>query len=543
MAYDYDNKGEDYEREDGSIFHVPVDTDVADAPLAFEQFAESIPFSEYVNVVTINGGTRGTQVIEKEDNGKMLFVTSDTTLDFSGITSQGFSVAAVADAGATITYSGVDKNLQTTTEYQVATVIRINDTNILSVADGELSGCGDCPECPEIPIAAEGTPPAPVITNPDGGSVIKFTSGGDGDAGVTLAYGATIEPQDGATVQVDQDNLEVQVSGTTAFTDYVVSIYAVNVAGKGEEVKTNAFQLNFNVASGGTEDDYVKDGYLWRQHKYDTSGTFYFDVETSVPGEQFFIRLIGRGGNGGYGDCPMEWPTLGGRGGFHGLTVDSLPVKSLKVVVGTSYAQNNPPSTATAHSSSLEDVGKAGGGGNGCRTFYCYQCSYGDAGTWGGNSTGLNGGTHADRCGQYSPQGGGGQNIASAGFHTLWNGQTGSWGYHGSHGNCDNNVPSPPGTGLVAITYRIGLASRAQIAADEERRRVMDESEESGRVRGLIEAADAHEQEYLEKAAARSQMAEEHPELADAIEAAAKADEEMRAAMAKPKRSRKKKDD
>jgi hypothetical protein len=78
-------------------------------------------------------------------------------------------------------------------------------------------------------VVAEGSPPAPVITNPDGGSVISLTSGGEGDAGSTLAYGATIEPEDGANVEVDQDNLEVKVSGTTPFVDYVVTIYAVNM--------------------------------------------------------------------------------------------------------------------------------------------------------------------------------------------------------------------------------------------------------------------------------------------------------------------------
>ena len=154
MAYDYEGRGKDHTREDGSTFHVPVDTDVADAPLAFQDFAESIPFSEYVNVVTINGGTRGTQVVAEEDNGKTLFVTADTTLDFSSITSEGFTVAAVADAGATITFSGTN-NDRAVEAYKVATVVRVNGTNILSVAgEGSSAGCPECPDCPDTPSAA-----------------------------------------------------------------------------------------------------------------------------------------------------------------------------------------------------------------------------------------------------------------------------------------------------------------------------------------------------------------------------------------------------
>ena len=134
MAYNY-TAGEPYTRDDGSTFQVPKDNDVADAPLAFKEFTESIPFSEYVNVVTINGGTRGTQEVTEKDNGKMLFITANTTLDFSKITSEGFTVAAVAEAGVTITFSGTN-NDGAVGEYKVATVVRVNKINILSVAGG-----------------------------------------------------------------------------------------------------------------------------------------------------------------------------------------------------------------------------------------------------------------------------------------------------------------------------------------------------------------------------------------------------------------------
>lgn len=144
MAYDYDGKGEDYEREDGSKFHVPKDTDVADAPLAFEQFAESIPFSEYVNVDEV---TTDTRTVEEADNGKMLFVKVDSELTFGDLT-EGFSVAIVGNTNVTVTYLGVDKENETTSEYEVATVVTVNGTNILSVARVG-SSTPECPECPD----------------------------------------------------------------------------------------------------------------------------------------------------------------------------------------------------------------------------------------------------------------------------------------------------------------------------------------------------------------------------------------------------------
>ena len=83
---------------------------------------------------------------------------------------------------------------------------------------------------------AVGGPPAPVLTNPEGGGVVAFTSGGEGVGGPTIAYGAEIEPNDhGETVTVDVTDPavggEVAVSGTQPFTDYIVTVYGVNVAG------------------------------------------------------------------------------------------------------------------------------------------------------------------------------------------------------------------------------------------------------------------------------------------------------------------------
>jgi hypothetical protein len=194
MAYNYDGKGEDYTRDDGSTFHVPKDTDVADAPLAFEQFAESIPFSEYVNVDEV---TTGTRTVEEKDNGKMLFVKVDSELTFGDL-SQGFTVAVVGDTNVTVTFSGTN-NDKGVGEYKVATVVRVNDTNILSVA-GEGSGadCPDCQECPE----PDPTPPAAVISGATG-AVLKYSfededSGQNYDVYEFTGAGELVVADDGA---------------------------------------------------------------------------------------------------------------------------------------------------------------------------------------------------------------------------------------------------------------------------------------------------------------------------------------------------------
>ncbi len=109
---------------------VPVDADVADAPKAFTDFTDSIPFSDFVEVVEVSSATR---TVEDADNGKMLFVKTNSTLTFGTLT-DGFSVAVVADTGVTVTFAGVTQEGATTSEFQVATVIAVNGNNILTIA-------------------------------------------------------------------------------------------------------------------------------------------------------------------------------------------------------------------------------------------------------------------------------------------------------------------------------------------------------------------------------------------------------------------------
>ena len=273
MAYDYDGRGEDIE-VNGTTYHIPKLDDLAHAPKAFEDYSNSIPFSEYIQTEEVSGAV----IVDDSYNGKMIVAKAATTLTF-GTLPNGFSVACVADGEYIIAYDGVDKENQQTQAYEVATVVTVNDRNILSVARAESDNI-IIDQGPE-----EGTPPAPVITNPDGGSVIYFTPGvPDAEQAPALFHSAKIRRQDNAelkkeTVTVDQDNMEIAVTGTTAFVYYIVDVYGINEEGKGETASTSAFQLNYNAATGGeVPEGVVVDNYNGTGQKWEGAYLYPYNI-------------------------------------------------------------------------------------------------------------------------------------------------------------------------------------------------------------------------------------------------------------------------
>ena len=141
-------------------YTVPEPTDIADAPAAFEEFSDSIPFNEYVAIESLSADT----TVVDSYNGKMIFATADLTLTFGTLT-DGFSVAVTADTGVTVDYLGVDKASQQTTAYQVASVVAVNGTNIISISGGA------CPPCPPA-----GTPEATVTAITGSGTTHTYGS-------------------------------------------------------------------------------------------------------------------------------------------------------------------------------------------------------------------------------------------------------------------------------------------------------------------------------------------------------------------------------
>lgn len=191
----------------------------------------------------------------------------------------------------------------------------------------------------------------------------------------------------------------------------------------------------WNAATGGSVTTYSKaDGTVWTQHKFTSSGSF--TVTTGA--FPFIIRLIGKGGNSGYADCPMHGGGRGGGGGGYDIQT-TLDPGTYSVTVGTTGSS----ASRNAQGSSFETVGKSGGGGNGTRTWSNSDRTLGEAGTWGGTSNGT--------------AGDGDQDGGSKNFRTLWDGQTGSWGRGAngrSHSDCGANTA--PANGIVAVTYQSG---------------------------------------------------------------------------------------
>jgi hypothetical protein len=368
-------------------------------------------------------------------------------------------------------------------------------------------------------VAAEGSPPAPVITNPDGGSVISLTSGGEGDAGSTLAYGATIEPEDGANVEVDQDNLEVKVSGTTPFVDYVVTIYAVNMAGAGESAKTNAFQLNYNEATGGDEtivDNYNGTTEKWKVHTFTDDGTFSVD---SAP-NKFKMIVVGAGAKGGQGSGDaLTWQKggNGARGGFIVEQEEDLSLTDHVVTIGKTNGETTMLGSIDANNVGLSDAGGAGGscGGNASAnggaapaggvlsSITGEEKPYGGGGGGGAansnNNTGRSGGAGASagaggagigpNCCTLAVPGPGG----TAQPNTGGGGGGGPIYYQNCCGN-PNHKPAGgnPGSGVVIVAYKIGMSTtreisqaKAEVAAREAEKAARQAGVEEGLEQGL----------------------------------------------------------
>jgi hypothetical protein len=264
--------------------------------------------------------------------------------------------------------------------------------------------------------AAVGGPGAPVITNPEGGPVIKFTAGEEGAAGPTLGYGATIEPE-GPTLTIDAPDPtvggEVVVTDTEAFTDYVVTIYGVNVAGRGKAASTNPFQVNYNLMTGGTIthiDDYRGTGKRYQIHLF-TGGSVTVDVQRSPNDyEVLIVKPGGKGGQGGGG---------GASGGGGGQGTEYLAAQ-----IATGSQTVNPAAGSISGLSGSPTWTKNGGGGGGPAAGE-YQ-----KGGSGGPGYGSQVGTWPTTT-KYGGGGGGGSNTIDG---THWGGDGRDGGGRGGHG-------------------------------------------------------------------------------------------------------------
>jgi len=330
--------------------------------------------------------------------------------------------------------------------------------------------------------AAVGGPGAPVITEQKGG-VIWFDQGEEGAAGATLGYGCEIEPE-GPTLALDvvdpADGGVISVSNTQPDTEYVVTVYGVNAAGRGKSARTDPFLMNYNAAEGSgsnydykEQDDWNGTGQKWAVHTYRANGTF--TVRSDV--EPFHVLVVAGGGNGAgqWGNNAQGF--VGGSGGSGGViyTKDSnnhvtAPQGDYPIVVG---GQN-------VDSSAFGLVAKKGGRGN--------QGAGSSGGSGGGSAWadayhGPGGGTayqgHAGEAGAFQggrKRGGGAGNYeASTSFTSSGRvvdirgydetvaafGNT-SWG-SGGWGEGYNAAGKPGQTGAVVVAYQIGFSTTREI--------------------------------------------------------------------------------
>ena len=366
------------------------------------------------------------------------------------------------------------------------------------------------------------TPPAPIIANKEGGMVVQFASGGSGSAGPTLVYGATITPNDnGETVVVDQVNLDVAVQGAAQFTEYVVSVYGVNIAGNGEAAYTLPFQLNYNSASGGIEtvvDDYNGTGEQWMVHKFEASGTL---SVASAPA-LFRYLVVGAGGSGGGKPSPQ-----GGGGGCGGVvdTVGLLSVGDIAITVGVGQ---NFSQEGEADPSAIDGVvvagggfqggsGYSGGGGNSGSPLSTTGANGASNQTCGGgagasaNGGGVNGGfgvttTIGGSVSQDFAGGGGGGNrgkgtgagASGGGNARNPNGTNGTRAGSGGGGSDYDGYGGSGFRGEVVVAYKIGMSTNAQIRLAKEQRSALADGREAGYGEGFTEGRAAATVDTLE---------------------------------------------
>ena len=330
--------------------------------------------------------------------------------------------------------------------------------------------------------AAVGGPGAPVITDQKGG-VIWFDQGDEGAAGATLGYGCEIEPE-GPTLALDvvdpADGGVISVSNTQPDTEYVVSIYGVNAAGRGKSAKTDPFTMNYNSAEGSgsnynyvEQDDWNGTGQKWAVHTYRASGTF--TVRSDV--EPFHVLVVAGGGNGAgrWGNNAQGF--VGGSGGCGGVIYTkhsdnhvTAPQAEYPITVGAQNQdssafgltaikggrgnQGNGSSGGSGGSSAWADGTKPAGGGT------AYQGHAGEGGaTQGGRKRGGGAGNY-EASTTFTPNGrtvdirGYSETVAAFG-NTSWG--SGGWGE-------GYNADGKPGqTGAVVVAYQIGFSTTREI--------------------------------------------------------------------------------
>lgn len=500
MTYTY-QAGEDYTTDIGTTYRIPKADDTADAVIAFTDFAESIPFAEYVEVVNTSTGL----TVDESYNGKLIVSRASLSLNFPANLPDGFSVAVTSLAGST-NFLGVDKDGVVLTPGYSASVVAVDGDNIILVADGSGGGgntgavwaidvpsesdlsllaesytaarvggsdiwarCGEkwIDACASQ-IAADGAPPAPVLVSRTE-NLIKFAPSGEGSAGETYAHGGYVSPGS-ATLEFDQENYEVIVRNTTPGVEYTVEIFGINAAGVGGRLEIDPFTVDFNYAQGGTnvfeKTNYAGSGKTYRVHEFTSSGNF--DILAGSQG--FNVLVVGRGGDGGpWNQSSQRGGGGGGGGGFlenyDHIIAEGTHEVSVNSGASSFYGMTADPGGGGAGGGS----GKGGAGGrSGNPTSYPGGTITGDWGGCGGGGAGGNGqnttGNGSDS-GYFGSSGGIGRTSSISGTDRTY-GAGGKGGGHNNSGAAGRGYYNSQ-SGCVIIAYPISMSTKREIEASE----------------------------------------------------------------------------
>jgi len=442
---------EKYRPEGSTVEYViPSLDDPADGPVAFKDFADSIP-PALSPVVPIHVKTADYTLTAADDGSLVSFdctskdlnvtVPKSTSVDFpvgSVIvvgclgTNRKSSLTIIAEDGVTLRDLAVRKVAWS----RMAALIKIEqDSWIINAGTGGGTPTS-VPSPPALLTAAAGAMQAGVTwkaPTDDGGSALSAYLIEISKDQKTWETGASTGPTTLAA------NVPIPEGGVT----WYFRAKAVNANGISDpsNILSADIKLPFNEAKGGTETFYEKNGKRFKVHTFSQSGTF--TVTKAV--NPFRVLCVGGGGGGGGTNSPT-----GGGGGGGGSVIDKdtpLPIGQSTVTVGNGGPGGNDRDYGGGGSPSSIDTISAGGGGGGAENGGTNAGGQGPSGGTSSDITGVN-----VQCGQNGGASGNQSEGGSGGF--PGGGGRGAVGGYGIGRGADGQK------GVVIVSYEVALEQK-----------------------------------------------------------------------------------